>query len=469
MNGWLTQLLGEQGATWTLYILGGAVVLVLAWVAWFWTRRVAGGVFVEGGRNRKHRLAVVDATAVDSSRRIVLVRRDDVEHLVMIGGQNDFVIESNIESTPAETAQRGQPRDRRGREAQAPSQGRRPLRREPTPAPAKPAARDEAPRPTAPAPTPPPQPAGRETAAPEAHPATAPIAAASGAAASVAATPAFLRRVPEPAPAPPQSESPSPATQPTVEPLRPEPPERAEPAFYAEGSAVAARRTEPFVERNEPLVQAPEPPQPQAEPEPLHLREEVALQVAVQESRPPQPGEPVRAEATEPVEREEEQDAVAEEAFTALFARGQGNGSTFAERFMFHTAKAAEEPVTEQAQEPAAAVAPPEPAAAFHEPEPIEIETDEQSSGTLTAEHAPEDQQHAEEMEAAVETALAQEMEPIAEFEETTPETSETVDGEGDPETAAQQAPDNDDAERPSDTLEDEMHRLLAQLTTGKR
>ena len=134
MNGWLTQLFGEQGATWTLYILGGAAILVLAWVAWFWNRRVAGGVFVEGGRNRKHRLAVVDATAVDSSRRIVLVRRDDIEHLVMIGGQNDFVIESNIESTPAETAQRGQPRDRRGREAQAASQGRRPPRQSLLPA-----------------------------------------------------------------------------------------------------------------------------------------------------------------------------------------------------------------------------------------------------------------------------------------------------------------------------------------------
>lgn len=471
MNGWLTQLLGEQGANWTLYILGGAAILVLAWIAWFWSRRVAGGVFVEGGRNRKHRLAVVDATAVDSNRRIVLVRRDDVEHLVMIGGQNDFVIESNIEREPAETAQKGQPRDRRGREAQSAAPGRRLLRREPNPTPAKAPARDEVPRPAAPAsaPTPPPQPASRETAPPETHSAAAPIAAA-----SVAATPAFLRRVPEPAPAAPRSERADPAMQPEVEPLRREPPEVPEPVRYAEGNTVAAERIEPSAESSEPLVQAPEPPQPQAEPEPFHLPEELPMPVAVQAPEPPQPEEPVRAETEEPVERAEQQDAVAEEAFTALFARGQGNGSAFAERFVFHNAKVGEEPTREQAQEALAVVSAPEPAAEFQEPEPVEIET-EQPSTTPTAEAAPEEPQHVEEMEAAVETALAQEMEPTAEVEEAASETVEAVDpvngvdGEGEPETAAQQAPDNDDAQRPSESLEDEMHRLLAQLTTGKR
>ena len=193
------------------------------------------------------------------------------------------------------------------------------------------------------------------------------------------------------------------------------------------------------------------------------------MPVVVQAPELPQPEEPVRTETAEPVEQTEQQDAVAEEAFTALFARGQGNGSAFAERFMFHNVKAGEEPVREQAQEPLAVVSAPEPPAEFQEPEPVEIET-EQRSTTLTAEFAPEEPQHVEEMEAAVETALAQEMEPIAEVEETASETVEAVDaadGEGEPE--AQQAPDNDDAQRPSESLEDEMHRLLAQLTTGKR
>ena len=38
----------------------------------------------------------MDATAVDSHRRLVLVRRDDVEHLLLIGGPADVVVESDI-------------------------------------------------------------------------------------------------------------------------------------------------------------------------------------------------------------------------------------------------------------------------------------------------------------------------------------------------------------------------------------
>jgi hypothetical protein len=44
----------------------------------------------------------MDATAVDSHRRLVLVRRDDVEHLILIGGPTDVVVEQNIRlQTPA--------------------------------------------------------------------------------------------------------------------------------------------------------------------------------------------------------------------------------------------------------------------------------------------------------------------------------------------------------------------------------
>jgi flagellar protein FliO/FliZ len=44
------------------------------------------------------RLDVVDQANVDGRRRLVLVRRDDVEHLIMTGGPVDVVIETNIES-----------------------------------------------------------------------------------------------------------------------------------------------------------------------------------------------------------------------------------------------------------------------------------------------------------------------------------------------------------------------------------
>ena len=42
------------------------------------------------------RLAIIDAAVIDGRRRLVLVRRDNIEHLVMIGGPTDIVVESNI-------------------------------------------------------------------------------------------------------------------------------------------------------------------------------------------------------------------------------------------------------------------------------------------------------------------------------------------------------------------------------------
>jgi hypothetical protein len=48
------------------------------------------------GRARLPRLGTVDAFDLDRQRQLVIIRRDNVEHLLMIGGPNDVVIESNI-------------------------------------------------------------------------------------------------------------------------------------------------------------------------------------------------------------------------------------------------------------------------------------------------------------------------------------------------------------------------------------
>jgi hypothetical protein len=42
------------------------------------------------------RLGVSEQATVDSRRRLVLIRRDDVEHLIMTGGPVDVVIETGI-------------------------------------------------------------------------------------------------------------------------------------------------------------------------------------------------------------------------------------------------------------------------------------------------------------------------------------------------------------------------------------
>lgn len=53
--------------------------------------------FGRRSRGRKGmRLGVVEYCEVDQTRRLVLFRRDDVEHLVLIGGNQDVVVETNI-------------------------------------------------------------------------------------------------------------------------------------------------------------------------------------------------------------------------------------------------------------------------------------------------------------------------------------------------------------------------------------
>lgn len=50
----------------------------------------------KGVRSRQPRLSLVDAYSLDGKRQLVLVRRDNIEHLVMIGGPNDVLLESHI-------------------------------------------------------------------------------------------------------------------------------------------------------------------------------------------------------------------------------------------------------------------------------------------------------------------------------------------------------------------------------------
>lgn len=47
-------------------------------------------------KRQKKRLTLVETRYLDSKRRLMLVRRDDVEHLVITGGPVDVVLESGI-------------------------------------------------------------------------------------------------------------------------------------------------------------------------------------------------------------------------------------------------------------------------------------------------------------------------------------------------------------------------------------
>ncbi|MFP1633276.1 hypothetical protein ACLB6G_16210 [Zhengella sp. ZM62] len=92
---WLVDGIGPAAATAVTWIVAVLVVVLLFLLVLRMLRSLLPGTYVRGGKSR-HRLAVVDAAPVDARRRLILVRRDGVEHLLLIGGAGDVVVESGI-------------------------------------------------------------------------------------------------------------------------------------------------------------------------------------------------------------------------------------------------------------------------------------------------------------------------------------------------------------------------------------
>jgi hypothetical protein len=68
----------------------GAAILIRAYMT---GTSPASALF---GPRPERRLDVVEHASLDGRRRLVLIRRDDVEHLIMTGGPVDVVIETGI-------------------------------------------------------------------------------------------------------------------------------------------------------------------------------------------------------------------------------------------------------------------------------------------------------------------------------------------------------------------------------------
>ena len=96
MREWLVDLVGEGMAPVASFVLAAAIVVILVFIVIWVAKRALGGQIGNRAKGRGPRLAVMDVTAIDPKRKLVLVRRDEVEHLILIGGQNDVVIEANI-------------------------------------------------------------------------------------------------------------------------------------------------------------------------------------------------------------------------------------------------------------------------------------------------------------------------------------------------------------------------------------
>jgi flagellar biogenesis protein FliO len=90
-------LFGSEMPLAARFFIAFLVVLgLIGLTAWLVRRFGANRLGAAGVRGRQPRLAVIDAASVDGRRRLVLIRRDNTEHLLMIGGPTDVVVEPNI-------------------------------------------------------------------------------------------------------------------------------------------------------------------------------------------------------------------------------------------------------------------------------------------------------------------------------------------------------------------------------------
>src|SRR5450830_276839 len=89
-------LFGSEMPLAARFFIAFLVVLALIGLTAWLVRRFGANRLGGAARGRQPRLAVIDAATIDGRRRLVLIRRDNVEHLLMIGGPTDVVVEPNI-------------------------------------------------------------------------------------------------------------------------------------------------------------------------------------------------------------------------------------------------------------------------------------------------------------------------------------------------------------------------------------
>ena len=96
----LSSFFGSEGSSTLQFALIFAVIVVLlavlVLVVQRLTRRGLGLGAKAGQRGRQPRLGIVDVYELDRQRQLILLRRDNVEHLLLVGGPNDVMVERNI-------------------------------------------------------------------------------------------------------------------------------------------------------------------------------------------------------------------------------------------------------------------------------------------------------------------------------------------------------------------------------------
>ncbi|CTQ52264.1 flagellar biosynthetic protein FliO [Roseibium album] len=84
------------GVTQTIAVILALLVVLLLFSLFIFILKRLMGANAPQSRSRQPRIAVMDSATVDTKRRLVLIRRDNVEHLLLVGGPSDVVVEQHI-------------------------------------------------------------------------------------------------------------------------------------------------------------------------------------------------------------------------------------------------------------------------------------------------------------------------------------------------------------------------------------
>jgi flagellar protein FliO/FliZ len=97
MYTWIAETFGiaDGLARGLAFAIALGIVLILIALFVYILKRLTGS-HLSAGRNRQPRIAVMDAANIDTRRRLLLIRRDNVEHLILVGGPSDIVVEQGI-------------------------------------------------------------------------------------------------------------------------------------------------------------------------------------------------------------------------------------------------------------------------------------------------------------------------------------------------------------------------------------
>ncbi|WP_273718023.1 MULTISPECIES: flagellar biosynthetic protein FliO [Bartonella] len=96
---WLSDQIGVSAANITISFLFFIITIAAITIIILFLRRFNKGRFNTNRKKSLSRLTLCEAISIDRTRRLVLVRCDNKEHLLLIGGLTDMVVESDITST----------------------------------------------------------------------------------------------------------------------------------------------------------------------------------------------------------------------------------------------------------------------------------------------------------------------------------------------------------------------------------